>query len=422
MSNKSSFLIKAGPLFLVLFIDGMGLGLVIPILNGLIFDPDSHFLAGYTFTPTMQNVLYGAVIGIFMFCWFFGAAILGDLSDQIGRKKSLIICLVGAFLSYVLSAISVTFHSLSLIILGRIIAGFTSGSQPIAQAAIIDLSSPENKAQNIGYILLSLSLGFIFGPLLGGILADNRILPWFNFATPFYFAAIISFLNIIILLALFKETSISKSTTFKINPYQAINIFVSAFQHIGVRNLSILFFIFIFGWSSFYSFISLFLLKTYHFTPTQVSLFMAVMGIGFGLGTGFVVNYVAKIFTLRDSYIYFTFASAIMIFLMVIIPYSFFSWIIMAPLACCIATAYSCILTIFSNQVDEKNQGWVMGITGSVMAFVWAINGIIVGILAALNDKFPLFTAAVILLIAAIATFFLFTSKDSSTRNDIKNL
>ncbi len=75
-----------------------------------------------------------------MICWFFGAAILGDLSDSVGRKKSLMICLIGAFLGYLLSAIAIAFHNFWFLILGRIIAGFTSGSQPIAQAAIVDIS------------------------------------------------------------------------------------------------------------------------------------------------------------------------------------------------------------------------------------------------------------------------------------------
>lgn len=419
MQHQPSIFVKAGPLLLVLFIDGMGLGLVIPVLNQLIFDPNSDFLASYHFTPVMHNFIYGLIIGIFMLCWFFGAAILGDLSDQIGRKKSLIICLIGAFLSYVLSAFAVIFHSLALIIIGRVIAGFTAGSQPIAQAAIIDLSTADDKARNIGYILLALSLGFIFGPLLGGILADNHLVSWFSPATPFYFAASISFINIIILKLYFFETFVSRSTTLSINPYQAINIFVSAFKNERVRSLSIIFFVFIFGWSSFYSFISVYLLKVFQFTATQVSLFMAVMGVGFGIGNGFLVNYVASMFTLRESYIYFTVLSALMAFCMVFFNSAILNWLLMAPLACCISTAYACVLTLFSNQVDNKSQGWVMGITGAVMAFVWAVNGVIVGVLAAFNDKLPIYISAASLLIAAVATYSIFNPNANKRNNEM---
>lgn len=404
--KKQSFILAGGPLLLVLFIDGMGLGLVIPILNGLIFDPNSTFLASAAIPASWHNMVYGLVISIFMLCWFFGAAILGDLSDQIGRKKALIICLFGAFISYVLSIIAIKFASLTLLLLGRVVAGFTSGSQPIAQAAIIDLSDHDNKARNIGYILLALSLGFIFGPLLGGMLADNHLVSWFDYTTPFYFAASISLLNIIILGLLFQETRVTRATTLKINPYQAIHIFISAFKHAKIRSLSLLFFIFIFGWSSFYSFVSFFLLKKFAFTPPEVSLYMAVLGIGFGIGNGYLVNAIAKILPLRDSYIYFTLASSILIFLMIIISSPLWIWLLAAPLGCTIATAYACIVTLFSNQVDENSQGWVMGITGSVMAFDWAINGVIVGILAGWHSIYPIFIAALFLLIGSIATYW----------------
>src|SRR3990167_2722255 len=144
LSKQPSFLLAAAPLFLVLFIDSMGLGLIFPILNELLIDPSNHFVAANTSTD-MRNLLYGGLIGIYMLCWFFGAAFLGDLSDQIGRKKALMICLIGAFLSYLLSAFSIPLNSIALLLIARIVAGITAGSQSIAQAAIIDISSDAHK-------------------------------------------------------------------------------------------------------------------------------------------------------------------------------------------------------------------------------------------------------------------------------------
>src|SRR3990167_6285882 len=107
LNNKPhNFFLAAAPLFLVIFIDSMGLGLVFPILNTLVFDPNAHFIAA-GMSSAMQNFLYGLTICVFMFCWFFGAAFLGDLSDQIGRKKALMICLIGAVIGYGISATAV---------------------------------------------------------------------------------------------------------------------------------------------------------------------------------------------------------------------------------------------------------------------------------------------------------------------------
>ena len=173
-ANLKSFV----PLFLVLFIDSMGLGLLFPILASLITDPLLSFLPSAT-TMMTRDILYGLTVGIFMLSWFFGAAILGDLSDMIGRRRSLIICLVGTAVGYFISAIAVLTGSLSLLIVGRIIAGLTSGSQPIAQAAIIDISDDANKTKNMGLMIMFIALGFVFGPVLGGVLSSNNIVSWF---------------------------------------------------------------------------------------------------------------------------------------------------------------------------------------------------------------------------------------------------
>ena len=199
-----SFFLTAAPLFLVLFIDSMGLGLVFPVLNTLIFDPNAHFFS-HALMPQTRNLLYGITIGTYMLCWFFGAAFLGDLSDQIGRKKCLMICLIGAVIGYLLTALAVIFANYGLLITGRVIAGFTAGSQSISQAAIVDLSAPEHKARNLGFILFFCSLGFALGPVIGGILSASSLVSWFSYAMPFYFAAGISLLNALLLQWLFHE-------------------------------------------------------------------------------------------------------------------------------------------------------------------------------------------------------------------------
>lgn len=400
-TQQKSFLVAASPLFLVIFLDGMGLGLFIPILNALLIDPSNHFLT-HAVSAAMQNFLYGITICIFMICWFFGAAILGDLSDQIGRKPSLLVCLFGVFLGYLLSGFAVIFHSITLIILGRVIAGFTSGSQPIAQAAIIDLSSDEKKARNIGLILLSLSLGFVLGPVLGGLLSNHNLVNWFGFSTPLYFAAFISLLNACLLWISFNETFEMAAKKISIKPQHAIEIFIDAFKHQEIKFLSIIFFIFIFGWSSFFSFISMFLIKVYNFDTLHITLFMAVLGVGFGIGNGFLVDYCTRIFSLKNNTIGSLMLSAIIILLMLIVGNQTLFWLLTIPLASFISIANAALVTCCSNQVSSAQQGWVMGITGAIMALVFAIDALIGGVLATINVYLPLFLAVIGLAVASL--------------------
>lgn len=192
--NNKQFLIKASPLFLAILIDGAGAGLFFPLLNALVMDPSSTLLSPHV-TAFTRNFLYGMLLSIFMLFWFFGAAITGDLSDRYGRRKGLTLCLFGTSVGYLLSAFAVVGHSFTLLVLGRVIDGFTAGSQPIAQAGVIDMSPDELRTRNMSYVLFAASFGFIIGPLLGGLLSDNHLVSWFSFATPLYFAAFISLAN-----------------------------------------------------------------------------------------------------------------------------------------------------------------------------------------------------------------------------------
>lgn len=354
------------PLFLVLFIDGMGLSLLFPVLNSIIIDPRSDFLAA-SVSITTRDFLYGLTIGIFMICWFFGAAILGDLSDTVGRKKALMICLIGSFLGYLISAFAVLEHSLTFLILGRVIAGFTAGSQPVAQAAIVDISPPEHKTRNIGFILLAISLGFTLGPIIGGFLSDSQLIHWFNFSTPLYFASLIAFFNAGLLWLLFKE-AFHQTKEVKIRLHHAINIFLSAFRHKRVRMLSLVLLVMIYGWSNFFTFISLFALQRYQFTSIKVSLVMADIGIGFSIASSYFIDIFVNRYHMKNIIVISFLLAALGILVIVAVHSSIFLWIMLAFIGAAVAVGYSTILALFSNQVGEDEQGWVMGVTGSIMA------------------------------------------------------
>lgn len=400
--TRNHFFLKASPLLLVLFIDTMGLGLLIPLLNTIIVDPHSAFLSFHA-TRIVRDALYGFTMGIFMICWFFGAAILGDLSDTIGRRKALLICLLGAFGGYFLSAIAVVIHSYVLFLVGRIIAGFTGGSQSIAQAAIVDMSPPEHKVRNLAFMILSMSLGFVFGPLLGGVLSDSQLVSWFTLATPFYFAAFISFFNMILLFFLFKESYRIKGK-IRIRFHQAIHVFIAAFKHEKIKRLSLVMFTMIFGWSSYFTFSSIFMMDQYHLTPFAVAMFMMVMGFGFSLGCGFIVDYCANRFALDKTVIVTILLSALCVLLTVRLQYQLVGWIMAFLVGCVMAVAYSTLIAMFSNQVSEDEQGWVMGVTGAIMALVFGVTSMFAGLVVYIGVGVPLYLSVFGLVLSA---FFL---------------
>ncbi len=403
MSQEKS-LARVAPLFLVLFIDGMGLSLLFPIVNSMIMEHSSTFLPAAT-TDAMREFIYGIVIGIYMICWFFGAAILGDLSDISGRKKSLLVCLIGACMGYVLSGVAINIHSIVLLVVGRIIAGFTAGSQPIAQAAIVDVSSEAHKARNIGLILFSLSIGFILGPLIGGVLSNSEYVSWFNFSTPMYFAAIISFLNAFLLQFTFHET-FKRHDNLHLKFNRAVLIFMSAFRHHKIRNLSLVLVVMMLGWSAYYSFIPLYLIQKYHYSASMTAYFMTVLGVGFGIGCGFFVDYCSKHFILKTSVIWGTIISGMFILLTLLISNQIAIWIFSVIIGASVCVAYSIILTMFSDQVSEDEQGWVMGVTGSIMALCFGITILVTSVLVEVGKDVPLIVALVGLILAGVLMCF----------------
>ncbi len=406
MTNKKDHsLLPMLPLFLVLFIDGMGLGLLFPILNTILIDPHAHFLPAST-SELLRNFYYGLTIGIFMLCWFFGAAILGDLSDIIGRKKCLMICLIGSFLGYLLSAFAIHFNSLLLLLVGRIIAGFTAGSQPIAQAAIVDVSSEAQKPRNIGFILLSISLGFVFGPVIGGLLSSANLISWFNFTVPMYFAAIISLFNALILGIWFKETLVGTKKSTPIRWNHAITNFISAFTHPKITRYSVVLLVMVFGWSNYFSFIPLYLLQTYHYTVMQNSLYLAVLGLGFSVGCGYATSWFTKNFNFDNIVIVGLLVTSSQVLFALLANDQWILWTSTFIIGISLSVAYSVLLTIFSNLVGNNEQGWVMGVTGSIMALCFGLTSVFTGLVASMGAVLPMVLACAGLTLSAVILFF----------------
>lgn len=389
--NQPRSLLANFPLFIVLVIDSMGLGLLFPILNSIIVDPVSAFLPAAT-TIEMRDFLYGLTVGIFMLCWFFGAAILGDLSDTVGRKKALIICLLGSCFGYLVAGLAIDMHSLWLLLVGRVIAGFTAGSQPIAQAAIVDISYAEHRARNIGLILLAVSLGFVLGPIIGGVLSDARVESWFTFSTPMYFAAIVSLLNALLLWLTFKETfRITGKVQIKFD--HAVQVFMSAFKNSRIRRLSVAFFVMIFGWSNFYTFLSMFLINRYQLKPIETAFFMCDLGVGFSIGCGYLVDICAKRFIYKKTVMVTAALTALGVLVVLLARDLTTTAIAVLFIGITVSIAYSTLITMFSNQVSDDEQGWVMGVTGAIMALCFGVNALLTGLLVRYYTDLPMVLA-----------------------------
>jgi DHA1 family tetracycline resistance protein-like MFS transporter len=144
-------------LFLTVFIDLIGFGMVIP------------FLSFYAREYGASGIAVGAVVGIYSIMQFFFAPVWGRLSDRVGRRPVLLISLTASTTGYLLFAFT---RSLTVLFLSRVIAGVGGANIGTAQAYIADATSPENRAKGMGLIGAAFGLGFILGPPMSGILAS----------------------------------------------------------------------------------------------------------------------------------------------------------------------------------------------------------------------------------------------------------
>ena len=119
---------------------------------------------------------------------FFGSSLMGELSDRYGRRKIILVCVLGLSVGYLLMACGALWPTFGCS-LGRSLSGLMAGCQGIAQAAITDIRARLKTSYNINIMSLAFSAGVIIGPVLGGVTSDRTILPLFNYGTPFMLVA-----------------------------------------------------------------------------------------------------------------------------------------------------------------------------------------------------------------------------------------
>lgn len=174
-------------IFITVFIDLVGFGMIIPIL------PFYAKTAPFNANPFEIGILFA----IYSLMQFIFAPILGRLSDTYGRRPVLFISLMGSALGYLVLGLA---NTLLLVFIGRVIGGVTGANISTAQAYVADVTSKENRAKGMGMFGAMFGLGFVLGPAIAGVLSKYGI------HVPFFFAAGLSLANSIALYFVLPES------------------------------------------------------------------------------------------------------------------------------------------------------------------------------------------------------------------------
>lgn len=176
-------------LVFIAIINSMGFGIIIPLL----------YPYGKKFGVTEHTI--GLLTAAYSIAQFFATPVLGSLSDRFGRKPLLIFSLIGTCASFILFGFA---ESIFVLFAARILDGLTGGNISVAQAMVSDISSPKERAKNFGILGSAFGFGFVIGPAIGGVLSK------FGMKVPFFFAAGIAILGVLLTLFFLKETNQKK--------------------------------------------------------------------------------------------------------------------------------------------------------------------------------------------------------------------
>jgi multidrug resistance protein len=193
-------------LFLTVFIDMVGFGIIIPVLP----------LYADRFHATPLEI--GLLTGIYSGMQIIFTPILGKLSDHYGRRPVLMFSIAGTAVGFALMGAG---NSLMMLFVARIISGITGGNISIPQAYIADVTTPETRSKSMGMLGAAFGLGFTFGPMIGGTMSQ------ISYAAPFYFAAALAVVNVALVYFILPE---SLQREHRAKPHQRASM-AEVFRH-----------------------------------------------------------------------------------------------------------------------------------------------------------------------------------------------
>ncbi|WP_445749185.1 TCR/Tet family MFS transporter [Polaribacter sp.] len=404
-NNKQAAL---GFIFITLLIDVIGWGIIIPVIPGLI----EELIQG--------DISEAAKIGgwltfAYAITQFIFAPFVGNLSDKFGRRPIILLSLFGFTLDYILLALAPT---ITWLFIGRIIAGITGASITTASAYIADISTPENRAKNFGMIGAAFGLGFIIGPVIGGLLGQ------YGPRVPFYATAILCFLNFLYGYFILPE-SLSKENrrSFDIKRANPIGSFLHLKKYPKLIGLVLSMFILYVASHAIQSNWSYFTMYQFNWDEKMVGISLGVIGLLVALVQGVLIRYLnPKLGNEKSIYIgFFLYSLGMLLF-----AFATESWMMFVFLIpyCLGGIAGPALQAVISNQVPSSEQGEIQGTLSSLMS-ASAIVGppLMTGIFYYFthNDAPFQFAGAPFLLAAFLMIISAFMAFYSFRRNKAKN-
>jgi DHA1 family tetracycline resistance protein-like MFS transporter len=357
MDNKRLFSI-----ILVVFIDLLGFSLILPLLPY------------YAKTFNANQTITGILIASYALMQLIGAPILGRLSDRFGRRPVLLISVFGTFLGFLLLGFA---NALWMLFASRILDGLTGGNLSVAQAYISDVTDEKSRSKGLGMIGAAFGLGFIIGPVAGGLLSQ-----W-GYAVPAFVAAAISFMNLILIYAWLPEslTEEKRSLMTEKRPAVTLNSLIVAFQRPFTGSILTVRFFFGLAFVIFQTIFSLYAITKFNFTARDTGFVLTYVGVLSVIVQGFLVGRLTKQY--REDIL--IMASVVLMGFSLLgwalAPSVFWIYVVMTPTALSGGLLNTLLSSTLTKAVAPQEIGGILGLSAAVESSTRIIAPILGGYL-----------------------------------------
>lgn len=379
-------------LMATIVIDVMGMGLVFPVMPSL-FSHDPSSIVPADLSDSWRHFYYGLTMAAWPLGLLFGGPYLGDLSDKLGRKRVILICLSGVMATNFLAAITIHYKALALFMIVRLLSGFFSGCFAIAQAMMIDISTPENKARYISMVTLAGSSGFVIGPLITSMSTLPAFTAIFDYTAPFYIAGIISLINCFFAYRFLPQLPISKKEAH-ISLIKGLLIIHEVFADKRIQRLMVAFILVFLGWGFYCMNLALLVQEVFHYSTSLTALLFAFTAISNIIGILVFQPIMLRTFSLKQCCLITTAILGVLLLISANTHWVGMQWIvgIIAPGVQMIF--YTAVMTLLSNAVSSEEQGKAMGGADAGFSFSFMLNSLAIGLFIDVHILLPLIAGA----------------------------
>lgn len=389
MSDRRKFWV----ILTIVFLGFIGISMPYLIFPALFLNPLYSILPSY-WSDSTRAILLGITLAAYPLGQFFGSPILGSLSDDYGRKKLLSGSLIISALCNLLTGLAIYMEYVHLLILSRFFAGLMEGNIAIARAMAAGLKTiPKN--ESLGKVNATISIAFLLGPLVGGLLTDKTLYEGFSTTTPFY---CIGFLFLCIgALSMWLLENDEMVAPLQARPFwERINLFKRLgrlFSNKRLKFLLITFACFTLAVDIFYEFGPVYLTVKWNYGPAELVYYNAVLCFTLAIGNGWLPTFLSSYSSHRIIY-YSMGAFAALLLGMTMTSSTLIMMILFALSGFIIGINLTMITVKISNTASESIQGEVLGVQLSLRVLGDALICLCGGLLLLLSPKLILIAAS----------------------------